>query len=155
MSTPKAPPEDPRDVAVRHFNSGYTCAEAMLLALAPEGVAEPHRAGAAFGGGIARQGLTCGCLTGCAIAVGLRLGRTSPDDTERKDLVYGVVNAVFRRFEERFGTLECRDLTGLDFNEEHPQEVLDRVHDDVCVKLVRFTADAALAELTAPGTGGA
>jgi hypothetical protein len=60
-----------------------------------------------------------------------------------------VVNGVFRRFEEEFGTLECRKLTGLDFNDENPQEELDRVHAEVCTKLVRFVADAALVELDA------
>ena len=142
-------PRDPRDVAVEQFDRGYNCAEAMLLALAPAAIAEPQRAGAAFGGGIARRGLTCGCLTGCAVAVGLRLGRTSPEDKETKELVYRVVNGVFRRFEDDFGTLECRKLTGLDFNQENPQEELDRVHAEVCTKLVRFLADAALAELEA------
>jgi len=140
-------PRDPRDVAVEQFDRGYNCAEAMLLALAPTAIAEPQRAGTAFGGGIARRGLTCGCLTGCAAAVGLRLGRTSPDDTDSKEFVYRVVNGVFRRFEEEFGTLECRKLTGLDFNQENPQEELDRVHAEVCTKLVRFVADAALAEM--------
>jgi C_GCAxxG_C_C family probable redox protein len=145
VSSPKS--RDPRDVAVEQFNRGFNCAEAMLLALAPTGVAEPQRAGAAFGGGIARRGLTCGCLTGCAAAVGLRLGRSSPDDKGSKELVYHVVNGVFRRFEEEFGTLECRRLTGLDFNQENPQDELDRVHAEVCTKLVWFVADAALAEL--------
>ncbi len=149
MRTPDAPPTDPREVAVAHFNRGFSCAEAMLLALAPEGLAEPQRAGAAFGGGIAGRGLTCGCLTGCAAAVGLRVGRTSPDEAGQKKVVYGVVSAIFRRFEDAFGTLECRKLTGLDFNVENSQQELDRVQQEVCVKLVRFTADAALAELAA------
>ena len=142
-------PRDPRDLAVEQFDRGYNCAEAILLALAPGAMVEPQRAGTAFGGGIARRGLTCGCLTGCAVAVGLRLGRTSPDDKDTKELVYRVVNGVFRRFEEEFGTLECRKLTGLDFNQENPQAELDRVHAEVCTKLVRFVADAALAELEA------
>jgi len=147
VGIPETHSNDPRDVAVEQFDRGYNCAEAMLLALAPAAVAEPQRAGAAFGGGIARRGLTCGCLTGCAVAVGLRLGRVSPDDRDGKELVYRVVNGVFRRFEEEFGTLECRKLTGLDFNEDNPQQELDRVHAEVCTKLVRFVADAALAEL--------
>ena len=142
-------PRDPRDLAVEQFDRGYNCAEAMLLTLAPGAMVEPQRAGTAFGGGIARRGLTCGCLTGCAVAVGLRLGRTSPDDKDTKELVYRVVNDVFRRVEEEFGTLECRKLTGLDFNQENPQAELDRVHAEVCTKLVRFVADAALAELEA------
>jgi hypothetical protein len=79
--------------------------------------------------------------------VGLRLGRTSPEDTDSKELVYRIVGNVLRRFEEEFGTLECRKLTGLDFNQENPQDELDRVHAEVCTKLVRFVADAALAEL--------
>ena len=155
MGTPSTRKDDPREVAVAHFNRGFSCAEAMLLALAPAGIADPQRAGAAFGGGIARRGLICGCLTGCAAAVGLRLGRTSPDDKERKEVVYGVVDAVLRRFEDAFGTLECRKLTGLDFNVENPQQELDRVQQEVCVKLVRFTAEAALAELAAVEAKGA
>jgi len=147
MDTTGRQPSDPRDVAVGEFDRGYNCAEAMLLALAPGAMAEPQRAGAAFGGGIARRGLTCGCLTGCAVAVGLRLGRISPDDKESKELVYRVVGNVLRRFEEEFGTLECRKLTGLDFNQENPQEELDRAHAEVCTKLVRFVVDTALAEL--------
>lgn len=135
-------------MAVEQFDLGYNCAEAMLLALAPA-MANPQRAGAAFGGGIARRGLTCGCLTGFAAAVGLRLGRTSPDDNDGKELVYRVVGNVLRRFEEEFGTLDCRKLTGLDFTQENPKEELDRVHAEVCTKLVRFVADAALAELKA------
>jgi C_GCAxxG_C_C family probable redox protein len=142
-------PTDPRDVAVEHFDRGYNCAQAMLLALAPTAMTAPQRAGTAFGGGIARRGLTCGCLTRCAVAVGLRLGRTSPEDKDAKELVYRMVNGVFRRFEEEFGTLECRKLTGLDFNQENPQAELDRVHAEVCTRLVRFVADAALAELEA------
>jgi C_GCAxxG_C_C family probable redox protein len=140
---------DPRDVAVEQFNRGYNCAEAMLLALLPPGIAEPQRAGVAFGAGIARRGLTCGCLTGCAVAVGLRLGRTSPNDKESKELVYRVVGNVLRRFEERFGTLECRKLTDMDFNQEYSHEEWELVRTNVCTKLVRFVADATLAELAA------
>jgi C_GCAxxG_C_C family probable redox protein len=149
VSVPSGHSIDPRDVAVEQFDRGYNCAEAMLLALAPPATAEPQRAGAALGGGIARRGLTCGCLTGCVVAIGLRLGRASPEDTERKELVYRVVGNVLSRFEERFGTLECRKLTGLDFNQEFSQKEWERIRADVCTKLVRFVADATLAELAA------
>jgi C_GCAxxG_C_C family probable redox protein len=154
VSKPAQHPRDPRDVAVEQFERGYNCAEAMLLALAPTGVTDPQRAGTAFGGGMARRGLTCGCLTGCAAAVGLRLGRTSPEDTDSKQLVYRTVENILRRFEDRFGTLDCRKLSGLDFREANPQEELDRVHREVCVPLVRFVADTALAELGAAEQGG-
>lgn len=52
-----------------------------------------------------------------------------------------------RRFEATFGTTVCRTLTGLDFNQENPQDELDRIHSEECTKLVRFTAEAASEEL--------
>jgi C_GCAxxG_C_C family probable redox protein len=144
--------KDPQEVAARAFDCGYSCAEAMVLALSPEdgrAPADPQRAAGALGGGIARAGLTCGCLTGAAIAVGFRLGRTSADDGESKARAYAVVANIVRRFEAAFGTTDCRRLTGLDFNCENPRAELDRVHDEVCAKLVRFTAAAAAEELAA------
>jgi C_GCAxxG_C_C family probable redox protein len=140
------------DTASELFDRGYNCAETMVLALSPADTRTPQdfqRAATALGGGIARAGLTCGCLTGAAIAVGLRLGRTSPDDRDAKELTYRVMGNVVRRFEAAFGTTDCRKLTGLDFNEENPQEELDRAHREVCVKLVRFVAETATEEVAA------
>ena len=144
------------DVAAEQFERGHNCAEAMVLALAPADARTPEgiqRAATALGGGIARAGLTCGCLTGAAIAVGLRLGRTSPNDTESKERTYRVVGNIVRRFETAFGTTECRTLTGLDFNCDNPQGELDRVHAEVCTKLVRFVAEVAAEEIAAAESG--
>jgi hypothetical protein len=77
------------------------------------------------------------------------MGRTSPDDKESKERAYAIMAKIVRRFEAAFGTTECRKLTGLDFNEENPQAELDRVHAEVCTRLVRFVAEAAQAELAA------
>ncbi len=152
--TGSQPPIDPGEAAVAHFDGGYNCAESIVLALAPDALPAAQRAGTALGGGIARRGLACGCLTGCAVAVGLRLGRRDPGDGASKELCYRIVGNVLDRFERAFGSVECRKLTGLDFGVEHPQEELDRVHAEVCTKLVRFVAEAAIAELAEAGTGG-
>ena len=141
------------DAAAGYFDSGYNCAESLLLALAPAGAPDGiQRAATALGGGIARSGLACGCLTGAALAVGLRMGRTSPDDTDSKERAYRVVSGVARRLAAEFGTTECRKLTGLDFNQKNPQEELDRVHAEVCSKVVRFVAAAAAEEIAAAGS---
>jgi len=156
MATGKPRPARIGEAALEHFECGYNCAESVVLALAQDGgraPADPQRAAAAFGGGIARAGLACGCLTGAAIAVGLSLGRTSPDDKESKDRAYQAMANILRRFEAAFGATECRKLTGLDFNRENPQAELDRVHAEVCAKLVRFTAEAAAEEIAAVESG--
>jgi len=148
--------ESHSDLASELFDAGYNCAETMVLALAradartPEGI---QRVATALGGGIARAGLTCGCVTGAAVAAGLRLGRTSPDDRESKERAYRTTADIVRRFVAAFGTTECRKLTGLDFNSENPQELLDRVHSEVCTRLVRFTAEAAAQEIEAAESG--
>jgi len=140
------------DAATGFFDSGYNCAETMVLALSPADARTPdgiQRAATALGGGIARAGLACGCLTGAAVAVGLRMGRTSPDDKDAKERAYRVTASIARRLEAAFGTTECRRLTGLDFNAENPQDELDRVHAEVCSKVVRFVAAAAAEEIAA------
>jgi len=145
------------DAAAGYFDSGYNCAESLLLALAPADARTPdgiQRAATALGGGIARAGLACGCLTGAAVAVGLRMGRTSPDDADAKERAYRVTASIARRFAAEFGTTECRKLTGLDFNKDNPQDELDRVHAEVCARVVRFVAEAAAEEIAAAETGG-
>ncbi len=144
------------DRAAELFDRGYNCAETMVLALAADDgrtPAEIQRAVTALGGGIGRAGLTCGCVTGAAVAVGLRLGRTSPDDTDSKERAYAAAANVVRRVHAEFGTTECRRLTGLDFSVENPQAELERVHAEVCAKLVRFVAAAAAEEIAAAGSG--
>jgi len=138
--------------AVALFGRGYNCAEAIVRVLAPQapgGAPDPQRAATGFGAGIARRGLTCGCLTGFAIAAGLRLGRTEPDDEQGKERAYSVIDDLMERFAAEFGSIECRTLTGLDFNEPIPQNEKDRVMREVCDRLVRFTAQAGAEALAA------
>ncbi len=145
-------PQEIGDRAAELFGRGYNCAETIVLALAPGDARSPggvQRAATALGGGIARAGLTCGCVTGAAVAVGLRLGRTSPDDRNAKERAYGATASVVRRFAATFGSTECRTLTGLDFDAENPAAELDRVHAEVCARLVRITAEIAAEEIGA------
>ena len=142
---------DPAATARLLFDRGFNCAESVLLALAGDdhGDAPPwQRAAATFGGGIARQGLLCGCLTGCAMAVGLRIGRLRPDDKETRDRSYRVTEAIFRRFRQRFGALDCRLLSGMDFHQPNPPEALRRVHAETCAPMVEEIVRIALEELS-------
>ncbi len=156
MATKKRASQRIGDRAVEQFNQGFNCAEAIVLSLAPNDRRAPQhvqRTATALGGGIARAGLTCGCVTGAAVAVGLHFGRTSPDDKESKEHAYGVMANVARRFAAEFGTTDCRKLTGLDFNAENQQAELDRVHSEICTRLVRFTAETAAEEIAAAERG--
>lgn len=138
------------DVAARWFEAGFNCAESAVLALLPDSDRAQSllRAATGFGGGIARHGLTCGAISGAALAVGSVLGRTDAQDEAGKERAYRVIDAVIRRFEERYGTVQCHRLTGFDFLGPHDeQEFLTKVKPLVCVPLLRFAVEVAVEEL--------
>ncbi|MGI5836329.1 MAG: C-GCAxxG-C-C family protein, partial [Chloroflexota bacterium] len=71
-----------------------------------------------LGGGIARRGFVCGAVTGGALACGLitaqQRGSTREDRRGLRDESYSKIQQMIWRFEEQFGTVECRTLTGCD-----------------------------------------
>ena len=130
--------------AVQFFESGYNCAESVLRAVAEaenSDVKDPQRFATAFGGGMARQGSTCGCLTGAIMAVGLLAGRSAPEDQAGKDRVYAATLRLFEQFKQQVGSVECRDISGLKFDRS--------THLNVCCPLVGFAARVASEEITA------
>ena len=129
--------------AVRFFNSGYNCAESVLKAVAESigtDIGDVQRVATAFGGGIARQGYTCGCLSGAAMAVGLLAGRTSPEDLPGKERVYETVVRLFEKFKKQAGAESCREISGLTFDQP--------THLNVCCPLVGFAARIASEEIS-------
>ena len=114
----------------------------MLCAVAQELKLKPGRAqklATGFGGGIARQGLACGALTGAAMAVGLALGRTRPWDKEAKDRVYALVAGLERDFLRKAWAFNCREITGLDFRKPGDQKrYTATVHHKVCAPIVAY-----------------
>jgi C_GCAxxG_C_C family probable redox protein len=113
---------------------------------------QPQRLATGFGAGIARQGYICGCLSGATMAVGLAVGRVEGSDEASKELVYEIVGRIFAEFSKRLLVIDCRQLTGLDFNASHvsPDE-LQKVQRDVCDPLVSFVTLLTIAELKARG----
>ena len=69
-----------------------------------------------LGGGIGRTQLVCGAVNGGAMAIGLKLGQRglSRDGLEKEAREESA--ELMRRFRDTFGCLDCRSLTGYDFN---------------------------------------
>jgi C_GCAxxG_C_C family probable redox protein len=134
--------DTPEERAVQYFKTGYNCAESVLKAVAEAigtDIGNPQRFATAFGGGIARQGYTCGCLTGAAMAVGMLAGRTAPDDLAGKDRVYASVVRLFGKFKAQAGAVDCREISDLKFDQ--------LTHLNVCCPLVGFAARIACEEI--------
>ncbi len=130
--------------AVQSFKQGFSCSQAVLAALSEPLGLDRERAlkiSQGFGGGMARMGLTCGAVTGAMLAIGLKYGRTRPEDEEAKEKTYSLVHEFLRRFQDRHGSIVCRELIGVDLSspQGHNLGVERGVFENLCP---RFVADA-------------
>ena len=99
------------------FDSGFRCAESVLLAVAEHaGIQSPliPKISTGFCGGMSRSKRVCGAVTGGVMALGMILGRTSVDMPV--DDIYGKVQEFLSTFENKYGSSNCFDLTGCDFD---------------------------------------
>ena len=98
-----------------------------------------------FGGGMGRYGEVCGAITGAMLALGLKSGRESADDTAARGDVYAKVVRLMRAFEIEYGSVECRTLTGCDLLTPEGKERMEKeeLHANLCTKLVAFASEEA------------
>lgn len=97
------------------------CSQAIAVAFADAvGFDETAAMNAArgFGGGIAGHGRTCGAVTGAIMTLGIHAARIAGDEKEAKTKAYELARTFTSRFKERHGTIECRDLIGIDLSTE-------------------------------------
>ena len=128
------------------FDGGWNCAESTVAALAHflrfESPNIPRMA-TGFGGGMGRSKNLYGAVTGAVIAFGLLAGRDQPSNT--KDFCYHAVAEFLAEFVQRFGSVNCFELTGLDFNDPVAQEVYhQRIHAECCTQYVRYAVRRVL-----------
>lgn len=119
---------DKSETALSYFGNNYNCAQSVLIAFADEfGLPEDEalRIACAFGGGIGRQQLTCGALTGAAMAIGLKFGKGKLDDDSKKLLTYEKTVELFHEFEKLNGSTSCLELLeNLSMNDEKDHDII-------------------------------
>ena len=111
------------------FDSGFYCAESVLLAIAESQDIHSElipRIATGFCSGVARTGRTCGAVSGAIMAIGLTAGRNSPE--KPVDDTYTLVQSFLQQFEERYGSLECPILTGCDLGTPEGQRHFRQNH---------------------------
>jgi len=146
------------ETAVQCFGQGFACSQAVLATYGePLGLPrEPAlRLAEGFAGGMAGLGETCGAVTGALMVLGLKHGRTRPDDADAKMRTNRLVREFMRRYEARHGSVKCRDLLGCEINTpEKLQAARDRkLFTTVCPGLVRDAAEILEQLLEEPATG--
>jgi C_GCAxxG_C_C family probable redox protein len=69
-----------------------------------------------FCSGLARTGGICGALTGGIMALNLLTGRSEPGAPIDEN--YALVGELIEQYEEKFGSTNCKELTGVDLGTE-------------------------------------
>lgn len=144
-----------QDKATRYFQERpsnfpqgrpYNCCESVLLALSEHiGVNSEliPRVATGVGAGFSLNGLTCGSVSGAAMAIGIKYGRKS--NSESPQPTWSKVNELIKAFKDKWGAVTCRELTGLDIKTaEGQKEYYEKVHDYACTERVRFAIKKAL-----------
>ena len=95
-------------LAVEYFKSGLNCCQAVVLAFQKEtGIDEDvlKKLSIGFGGGLGRQRLTCGAVSGmCMVISSLK------SDGVDKLSIYSLIQSACNEFKQQTGSLSCADL---------------------------------------------
>lgn len=132
--------------AVRIFGSRFNCAQAVLCACGGRHGVDREKllaVSGAFGGGIGSTGRVCGAVTGAVMAIGLEHPRTDPANPVPRQETIRLTRELIAKFEERNGSVECRELLGYDLSdpEASKQARESGVIRTVCPKMVRDAAE--------------
>ena len=99
------------------FDSGYYCAESVLLAMAEaKDIASDliPRIATGFCSGTSRTCGVCGAVSGAIMGLGLLTGRSSPNESVEES--YVATRRLIDMFENKFGSTNCRELIDCDLS---------------------------------------
>ena len=112
-----------REEAMENFKKGYNCSQAIVLAFAdmlPVDRTLLLRLASSFGGGMGRLREVCGSVSGMFMIAGLLYGYDGPETGQIKAAHYAGIQELAKRFEEKHGTIICREMLGLSVRHDVP-----------------------------------
>lgn len=129
------------ELAKSLFLSGNNCAQSVLLSFADDLKYSKElalRLSAGFGAGMGRMQETCGAVTGAIMVLGIMQGERVNNNADLKNVTYGSVRELNRRFSDAYGTTSCSKLTGCDLNTQEGKDRFEREHvmENVCAGCV-------------------
>lgn len=101
------------ELALQNDMDYFGWTQAVLAALQEKlnvGSQEVFKAGSALAGGVARQGETCGALTGAIMAIGSMIGRERLEDLEQYRKAMEPASRIYSLFKEKVGHTLCWEI---------------------------------------------
>ncbi|MFO8001697.1 MAG: C-GCAxxG-C-C family protein [Marinilabilia sp.] len=128
------------------FDKGYNCAQSMVYAYGKdffENGGPVMKVASGFGGGISSMGETCGAVSGSLMALGLHFGPENEGDKEQKEKLKEITGEFLATFEEKHGSLKCRDLLGADISSPEGVRFIreNGVIDKICPAMIQSASE--------------
>lgn len=112
----KKPKMTKKEKAIVLHDKGFNCAQAVACSFCEEmGVPEEVLFSACEGFGLGMGGMaaTCGAVSGAVMLAGLKNSCGDPMHPKTKASTYQLTKAITKAFEEKNGTLVCKELKGV------------------------------------------
>ena len=112
-----------REAAMSNFLKGYNCSQSIVMAFAdllPVDSGILSKTACSFGGGMGRLREVCGSVSGMFLVAGLLYGYDGPETGQVKADHYARIQELAKRFEEKHGSIVCRELLGLSIRHDSP-----------------------------------
>ncbi len=109
------------EFAVKQFNSGFFCSQALLEAFANGyglDIKLARRVSSSLAGGSSLGG-ECGAVSAAFLVIGLHFGSDKENTPEDVENLFGKINLFAEEFKKRHGSLDCPQLLGLDLFDVH------------------------------------
>lgn len=109
--------EERVSLARQYFESGYNCAQAVVMAyndIMDMSVEQAAKIAAPFGGGMGRMREVCGTVSGMSLLAGAISPAVNPQDMEQRKNNYALVQHFAGEFRAENGDIVCRRLLGLE-----------------------------------------
>lgn len=109
------------DRAEALFRQGFNCSQSVFAAFADVAgmsVEEAAQLASPFGAGFGKLREVCGAVSGMTMLAGKLKGYSDPEAREEKVELYKLVQKMCAEFEEKEGSIICRELLGLEKGED-------------------------------------
>ena len=124
----------------------FNCCETVLKTLSEHFDLESDlipRIGTGIGAGVSRNGLLCGCISGPALFIGIKMGRNTPEEDPTK--TWALVDEYLEAFKEKYRYTNCRQLTGVNVKTpEGMKKYFESIHDYACAERLKFAVEKAV-----------
>ncbi|MBQ6389325.1 MAG: C_GCAxxG_C_C family protein [Mogibacterium sp.] len=137
------------DRAEELFRQGYNCSQSVFAAFADAAgmtTEEAARIASPFGAGFGKMREVCGAVSGMTLLAGYLRGYSDAGDYEGKKALYALMQKMCMEFEERMGSLICRELLGLQKGEDLGEPAVrteEYYQSRPCIRACRTAAEIA------------